>query len=222
MFQVASHPNAFALHSHGQYKAHQQQHISHPPASVQLPRNLSRPAFTEVSRDAILAASPDLAEVPIEYVRRSLRTRPHAMLSGINTVSLPSSLSRSQLSSSIKVPVRASSGETNYPTHVLAISSSKSSSSSDQVAIFPVHALPLAANCARLPVLPPSNPRPSVNGNLTLPVLPFSLPSPAAFSVIHGYLYTHRLDAVMTALGFPSTAFNQNLTHQAVRAALQS
>lgn len=26
----------------------------------------------------------------------------------------------------------------------------------------------------------------------------------------------------MTALGFPSAAFNQNLTHQAVRAALQS
>ncbi|KAJ3561881.1 hypothetical protein NP233_g9925 [Leucocoprinus birnbaumii] len=88
--------------------------------------------------------------------------------------------------------------------------------------MFAVHALTLAANCARLPALPPSNPTPSANGNLTLPVLPFTLPSPAAFHVVHQYLYTHRLDAVMTSLGFPASAFQQNLTHQNVLSALQS
>lgn len=222
MFQVASHPSAFALHSHGQYMQQQQrQPLQSSP--VQLPRNLSRPKFTDSSRDAIAAASPDLADVPPEYIRRGLRQNQQPNLSGINAISLPPSLPRSQLtSSSLKVPLRASSSEPSYPTHILAVSPAKSTSSSDHVFLFPVHALTLAANCARLPVLPPSNPIPSPNGNLTLPVLPLSLPSPAAFAVIHSYLYTHRLDAVMSALGFPSSAFMQNLTHQAVLATLQS
>ncbi|KAF5350607.1 hypothetical protein D9756_008652 [Leucocoprinus leucothites] len=228
MFQVASHPSAFQLHSHGQYMAHhqqqQQQHIPQPQhPAVQLPRNLSRPKFTDVSRDALIAASPELADVPPEYIRRGLRQSPGGMLCGANAISLPPSLPRSQVSSTLKVSLRAPDAEAQYPTHLLAISPAKSSSpASDHVHIFAVHAITLAANCARLPALPPSNPIPSVNGNLTLPVLPLTLPSPAAFHVIHQYLYTHRLDAVMTSLGFPASAFQQNLTHQNVRAALQS
>jgi hypothetical protein len=220
MFQVASHPAAFALHKHGQYMAHQQ-HIQPPQQSVQLPRTLSRPKPTDISRDALLAASPDLADVPPEYIRRGLRQNRGPTLSGANAVSLPPSLPRSQVTPSLKIALRPSSSETHYPTHILAISPAKSSAS-EQVHIFAVHALTLAANCARLPPLPPSNPTPSVNGNLTLPVLPITLPSPAAFHVVHQYLYTHRLDAVMTSLGFPSSSFMQSLTHQTVLTALQS
>ncbi|KXN87159.1 Clampless protein 1 [Leucoagaricus sp. SymC.cos] len=223
MFQVASHPSAFALHSHGQYMAHQQQHLPTQSPAVQLPRTLSRPRFTDVSRDALIAASPDLADVPPEYIRRGLRQNPTPMLCGVNSVSLPPSLPRSQLTSTIKAPLRPSSSEPAYPTHLLAISPAKSSgSSSEQIHLFAIHSVVFAANCARLPALPASSPSPSVNGNLTLPVLPFSLPSPAAFHVVHQYLYTHRLDAVMTSLGFPSSPFIQNLTHQTVRSALQS
>jgi hypothetical protein len=220
MFQVASHPSAFNLHSHGQYMAHLPQ-PNHP--AVQLPRTRSRPKFTDPARDAIIAASPDCADVPPEYIRRGLRQNPGPMLCGANTLSLPPSLPRSQLTATLKASLRASSGEPAYPTHILAISSAKSSAApnAEQVHLFPVHAIVLAANCARLPALPPSNPSPS-SSSVTLPVLPLSLPSPAAFHVVHQYLYTHRLDAVMTSLGFPSSAFNQNLTHQNVLSALQS
>lgn len=223
MFQVASHPSAFNLSSHGQFM---QQHPAAAPAApsaVQLPRNLSRPKFSDVSREALAGISPDLVDVPPEYIRRGLRQNPQPNLRGVNGVSLPPSLPRSQISSSLKVPIRTPSSDAAYPTHILAISPAKaSSSSSDHAMMFAVHALTLAAYCPRLPALPASHPTPSANGNLTLPVLPLSLPSPAAFSVIHGYLYTHRLDAVMSALGFPAAAPIQNLTHQAVLNILQS
>jgi hypothetical protein len=221
MFQVASHPSAFNLPSHGQYMQH---HASTPasPSAVQLPRTLSRPKFSDVSREALAAASPDLDDVPPEYIRRGLRQNPQPYLRGVNGVSLPPSLPRSQISSSLKVPLRSSSPDAAYPTHILAVSSAKSASASEPAMMFAVHALTLAVYCPRLPVLPPSHPTPSASGNLTLPVLPLSLPSPAAFAVIHGYLYTHRLDAVLTALGFPASAPIQNLTHQAVLTILQS
>lgn len=43
--------------------------------SVQLPRTLSRPQFSEVSRDLIMAVAPELANVPPEYIRRGLRAK---------------------------------------------------------------------------------------------------------------------------------------------------
>lgn len=44
-------------------------------ALVQLPRKLARPQFTEVSRSAIARAHPELADVPLEYVRNGLRAQ---------------------------------------------------------------------------------------------------------------------------------------------------
>lgn len=72
MFQVPAHPTSFNMHGHGH-----QQAFAPPPQSpsVQLPRTLSRPHFMEVSRDAILAAAPELGDVPAEYIRRGLRSR---------------------------------------------------------------------------------------------------------------------------------------------------
>lgn len=46
-------------------------------AGIQLPRTLSRPSFTEVSRDSIMAVAPELANVPAEYIRRGLRPKAH-------------------------------------------------------------------------------------------------------------------------------------------------
>ena len=214
MFQVAS--------PHSQYTSHHQPlPVSLP--TVQLPRNLSRPKFTDISRDALIAVSPDLADVPSEYIRRGLCQNPGPLSRGINAFALPPTLPRSQIPSVLKVSLTIPSDEVQYPSHILAISSAKSScSDSDHVYVFAVHALVLAANCARFPALPPSNPSPSENGHLALPVLPVTLPSPAAFHVIHRYLYTHRLDGVMTALGFPASSFQPSLTHQNVLTILQS
>lgn len=132
---------------------------------------------------------------------------------------LPSSLSRSQLHSTMTVPVRASS-ETELPTHILALSSS-TSSGSDQVRLFPIHSLVLASHCARLPRLPHSQAS-SSSSQVTLPVLPMTVPSPAAFAVLHQFMYHHRLDSVLKAL-FPLPAnFLQSLSHHTVQATLNS
>ena len=64
MFQVASHPTSFSL---------PMDRATMPaPPSLQLPRNLARPAFTEVDRNAITAIAPELANVPFEYIRNHL------------------------------------------------------------------------------------------------------------------------------------------------------
>ena len=80
MFQVASHSSAFAMHghSHGHGPHHPSMSMSTTsPTGIQLPRTLSRPAFTDVSRDAIMAVAPELASVPPEYIRRGLRPKAH-------------------------------------------------------------------------------------------------------------------------------------------------
>lgn len=65
MFQVASHPTPhFSLPM-------ERVPVQAPP-SLQLPRTLARPPFVEVDRTAILAMAPELAEVPIEYIRKHL------------------------------------------------------------------------------------------------------------------------------------------------------
>ncbi|KAJ2919721.1 hypothetical protein MD484_g690, partial [Candolleomyces efflorescens] len=56
------------MHVHGH-------HMPMSSPSVQLPRNLARPPFAEVSRDAIIATAPELASVPVEYIRRGLRPK---------------------------------------------------------------------------------------------------------------------------------------------------
>ncbi|KIL66105.1 hypothetical protein M378DRAFT_51503, partial [Amanita muscaria Koide BX008] len=216
MFQVASHPSAFGLHNHGQYQS--SPHYQNP--AVKLPRNLARPPFADIPRDAITAVAPELENVPTEYIRRGLRSKAKVMLSGNAALaaSLPSSLPKTHLHSTMTVPVRAPS-DNEYPTHILAISSS--SSSSDQVRLFPVHSLVLASQCARLPRLPPSQANAS-SSQVTLPVLPMSVPSPAAFAILHQFMYHHRLDSVLKAL-FPLPAnFLQSLSHQTIQATLSS
>ena len=70
MLQVASHPSSFS---------HPRQHPRPAPPipTVQLPRTLARPSFNEVSREAIMAVAPELANVPPEYIRRGLRPKAH-------------------------------------------------------------------------------------------------------------------------------------------------
>ncbi|RDB17079.1 Clampless protein 1 [Hypsizygus marmoreus] len=221
MFQVASHPTSFTKHGHGHH--HSISSLPPPPSpSVQLPRTLARPPFAEVSRDAILATAPELAGVPAEYVRRGLRPRANEMLAGISALApshLPSSMPRSRLPASLNVPIRASASPVSYPTHVLAVSSSKSSN--DQAMMFPVHSLVLASHCALLPRLPASPQQPH-SPTLQLPVLPLSIPSPAAFTILHSFMYHHRLETVLKGLFPMPSGFLQSLSHDAVLSALSS
>ncbi|KAG6909322.1 hypothetical protein DXG01_001121 [Tephrocybe rancida] len=222
MFQVsAGHPTSFDKHSY----SHSQRRPIVPQTgpAVQLPRTLARPHYAEVSRDAIAAVAPELAEVPAEYIRRGLRPRANEMLAGIAALApshMPSSMPRSRLPPCLSIPIRTtSSSQPTYPTHILAITSSKNPS--DMATMFPVHSLVLASHCAQLPRLPHSSHQPH-SPTLQLPVLPLSIPSPAAFSVLHSYMYNHRLESVLKALFPMPSGFLQSLSPEAVQGALAS
>lgn len=55
-----------------------------------------------------------------------------------------------------------------------------------------------------------------------MPVLPLSLPSPAAFSILHQFMYHHRLDTVLKALIPLPSQFLHNLSHQTVQSTMAS
>lgn len=86
--------------------------------------------------------------------------------------------------------------------------------------IFPVHSLVLASHCAMLPRLP--NASSQAGSTLNMPVLPLTLPSPAAFSILHQFMYHHQLDSVLKALIPMPSSFLHNLSHQTVQSTMAS
>ncbi|KAK0484466.1 hypothetical protein IW261DRAFT_1330084 [Armillaria novae-zelandiae] len=192
--------------------------------SIQLPAMLARPHYSEVSPSAIEAVSPELAGVSPEYIRRSLRSETPQMLAGISALApshLPTRIPKSHLPGALSIPVRSSSPSSRlFPTHVLAVSSTKTSS--EHCMIFPIHALVLAAHCAHLPAIPPAQSHHTNQSLVRLPVLPFALPSPPAFGIIHNFIYTHRLEPVFRSLLPVPAGFFQSITHETVLDTLES
>ncbi|GBE83521.1 hypothetical protein SCP_0505750 [Sparassis crispa] len=217
MFQVASRPAPFAPEMLSLPAHHQ-----HVPPSLQLPRTLARPSFNEVSRQTIASLEPELANVPFEYIRNHLAGQANEMLAALKLLSIPSSLPRSRLPPIIDVPVRPTShspSSSAFPTHILAISSSKSASSPNTptaasfaqytstpatAPLYPTHALVLATHCTLLPALPPSHPS-NRTATMSLPLVPLTVPSAETFPVLHAYLHTKRTDTLLGAL-LPSLA----------------
>ncbi|KAF7319625.1 Clampless protein 1 [Mycena chlorophos] len=209
MFQVASHPAVFPH----QHLRHESSHHRRPsstapsssPAPIQLPRTLARPQFTDISRDALAAAAPELAGsgVPAEFVRHGLRAKAPAMLGGIGSLAqshIPQALPRSRLPATLSVPLRNNAAGLALPTHALAVSKAGKSGTDEDAptTVYPVHAVVLAAHCTKLPRMPRSSP--ASQSHVTLPVLPLPLPSLPAFAIIHSWLYTTRIDAVLSSL----------------------
>lgn len=144
------------------------------------------------------------------------------MMTGAAALTIPSTIRQSHLPAHLNVGCRHTAGAA-YPTHLLAVGPSRPTSADQTLALVPTHALVLAAHCARAPPLDASAPHPS-GSMLPLRVVRMTLPSPAAFSIIHTYMYNHRSDAVVQAL-FPSLPENvarQFRTREAVLGALAS
>ncbi|KAI0061084.1 hypothetical protein BV25DRAFT_1805967 [Artomyces pyxidatus] len=176
----------------------QHQHTPTALPNLQLPRALARPSFAEVSRDAITAVEPSLAQVPFEYVRKGLHARGDEMMSSVSNAHVPHSLPKSRLPPSFDVaPAHAAP-----PTHILAVFSSASSKhpASDNAILIPTHHIVLAANCAHLPRFPPSRAQHRANGMAVVPVIPLTVPTAEAFAPLHNFLVSHRLDRFMAAL----------------------
>ncbi|THV05706.1 hypothetical protein K435DRAFT_789975 [Dendrothele bispora CBS 962.96] len=164
---------------------------------VNLPRALGRPEPTEASADSIKAAfGSDYAGQTAEFVRdmlkdenrgyRLLRTNASVKVEALRT--LPT-----ELSIVVNDPTA-----TNLPTHMLAIYGRPSPTKKTQVKLFPVHAMVMAAHCARLPPFASSpnvdsvvSPSP-VPHETTVPVRPICLPHPQSFSALLQFLHTCR------------------------------
>lgn len=146
----------------------------------------------------------------------------YRMLSALSLLTYPTSLPKAHLPPTIDVPVRptASSPPRAFPTHMLAVSSSKASPSqpntptaasflasnspTSTVPLFPAHALVLAAYCPLLPQLPRSAGQRG-HAALSLPLVPLAVPSAETFHLLHAYLHTRRPDTLLAAL-LPSLA----------------
>ncbi|KAF7329085.1 hypothetical protein MKEN_00169000 [Mycena kentingensis (nom. inval.)] len=202
--------------------------------SVQLPRTLERPVCPKVARAALLAASPDLGFLPVEDIRKDIRHNYNRLDVGRSSFvrSIPAGLPRSQLPPymtvpaarprKLLVPLNAPPVEPIQPTHLLAIGNTNPSTLEDVHLLFPIHAAVLAAECAKLPPLPPSAPAP-VNGMLHLPVLPLALPSAPGFSILLGYLYHHNPGMVLnTVLPLSHEFIQQMQSVKALRATINS
>ncbi|PCH37467.1 hypothetical protein WOLCODRAFT_84272 [Wolfiporia cocos MD-104 SS10] len=193
-------------------------HAQAAPPSLQLPRNLARPSFSEVSRQTIAALEPELATVPIEYITGHLAGQANQMIEALSLLTYPTSLPRARMPPSIDVPLRPvphAPSSSVFPTHMLAISSSKSSPSAPNtptaasfyngagsnasVPLYPAHALVLAAHCTLLPALPVSRPS-NRTASLHLPVVPLTVPNGETFPMLHEYLHTKRPDVLLAAL----------------------
>jgi hypothetical protein len=190
MFQVASHPTSFDAFATGPMSPAFDMPMSPASALLSLPRTLARPRSSSVSRDAIIQASPELADVPLEYVRAGLIQQAPHMLAAIQAISshLPSSVSRSSLPPSIALPASASA-----PTHILAVTSSSKSNPSTTAALYATHHLVLLSSCALLPNLPHAR-------SGTAPVVPVALPHAESFPALHAFLYTRSQLALLSSL----------------------
>lgn len=242
MFQVAPRP----AHHHGVPEPLNlsMSHYQSPVAQkLNIPRRLARPSFSEPSRDAIARIDPALAGVPLEYIRKMLAgnanqcvaflldaslclvlTDTARMIAALSLLTIPSSLPCAHLPPpTLDVPMRPTSqmpDASAFPSHVLAILSSRSSSATPTVAsfadksslpasatipLYPASAIVLSAHCSLLPPLPQGLPASGRRAALTLPVIPLTIPSPETFALLHAYLHTMRPDTLLAAL-LPSLA----------------
>ncbi|KAI5896904.1 clp1-like protein [Schizophyllum commune H4-8] len=200
---------------------HHSSHSSSYPGT-NLPRTLQRPPLPRVPAESIGAIAPELAGVPVEYVKRHLASNARQMLAGSASLSIPSP-TKGHLPAYLSVGCRPSRGAT-YPTHLLAIGCSKVNAHADQTMMFvPTHAIVLAAHCSRTPPLDATVSHPSED-KLRLRIVRMMIPSPAAFSILHNYMYNLRPDGVVHALlpRLPANMISSLRTQEAIRATLGS
>ncbi|KAJ7594266.1 clampless1 Clp1 protein [Mycena floridula] len=175
--------------------------------NVVLPKELGRPEYREVSKEALAAVAPDLASEdgpPLEAVRDMLAAWGPEMLRVLaGTTAAPATDS---LPDELAIMV---SDMTSWepPTHLMAIYGPKKvPGQPTSVKLYPVHSIVLAANCARLPPLsapvdkpssfPQSSLRSSCPQQLMARVQPLCLPSPQTYPQLSAYLYTKRISII--------------------------
>ncbi|KAJ7092783.1 hypothetical protein B0H15DRAFT_750466, partial [Mycena belliarum] len=185
-------------------------------------RNLARPepASALAPRATLDALAPDLAELPLPFIRHQLKSHAEQMSRGLSALPLIGTLPLDRLPRTMTLEVNQDTpNDTLYPTHLLAVIA-PCMPMDGQVAFIPIHGLVLGAHCDA-PLLgdPPVPPiemlRPGV---LTLPVCRVYLPSMNAVFLLREYMYTERTEAVLRQLLMLPVV----LPHSTVKAVLSS
>ncbi|KAF7366868.1 Clampless protein 1 [Mycena sanguinolenta] len=146
-------------------------------------------AFTDISRDVLAAAAPDLAPVPSEFIRHGLLAKSSLMQAGIRALApshLPSSLPRNRMLSS--------QYSTNSQGSLLHLANRRLQGTR------PSSRFTQSSLSCTVPSSHLSRPFCPRRTRLTLRVLPITLPSPPAFSKLHARMYTGRLDDALGSL----------------------
>ncbi|KAJ7628617.1 hypothetical protein FB45DRAFT_918767 [Roridomyces roridus] len=179
-------------------------------ATMTFPRKLARPAIDEVDVNALANVYPDLAGVPVQYVRDNLcRSSMRAATQAVN-ISLPNDSLPKELQVLLNDVIAA-----DCPTHIFAVHSASTVAQKRRVALFPAHDLLFRLHCTRLPELPASRPSKSGEKAKTIPVVPLCLPSLETFPLLHAYLYTQNTPALLASLAPPCEADLLRLTQHA-------
>jgi len=187
---------------------------------LRLPRTLIRPQLSDIDRKHLETSYPELAHIPMEYIRKGLMVTGIDMLAAVTGVHAqpPANTLPHELEIVVNDMVSA-----HPPTHVLAIYSNNSATRKCKVTLFPAHELVLAAHCSHLPSFPISHPD-TTKSAVQVPVVPLCLPSPETFSTLQLYLYTKRVDVLFATLlpappstlsetGVPLPEMIKRLTH---------
>ncbi|GJE93484.1 hypothetical protein PsYK624_096430 [Phanerochaete sordida] len=155
-----------------------------------IPRVLARPPPQLIRQENVAVVDPELAKVPVQYVRDGLRLLGPQMWNVAQSVQVPP-FDVAQTHTTVKVADTSA----QMPTHLLAVYKrpAHGKASTRGVQLHATHNLVLAAHCAAIPVLPcDQTPQLSQAGDSTaLPVLAMALPHPESFAAVHEYLYTH-------------------------------
>ncbi|KAJ7120965.1 hypothetical protein C8R44DRAFT_671697, partial [Mycena epipterygia] len=180
----------------------------------QLPRELLRPVFQEISRETLLTMEPELSvgdgeSLPdIDYIRDAMEELGPGLLRAV--VSVVADPPKDALPTEIAITVNDRS-DYPPPTHMLAIhgraakdAAPGSAAARRQVTLVPAHSVVLALHCARLPKFPAPPSTPAYTSadrtQLVVPVQPLCLPSPAAYPLLSTFLYTKRTEHLLKSL----------------------
>ncbi|KAJ7120971.1 hypothetical protein C8R44DRAFT_705717 [Mycena epipterygia] len=176
------------------------------PTKLSLPRTLPRPVLAEVEMSSLVNAYPNLAGIPVEYIRDRLPLSTPTMRAALKAVetSVPKGSLPKELEILMNDIVSAA-----CPTHMFAVFGDAPLGFGQKrpVNLYPIHDLVFGAHCTTLPALPASQPTASTStSHAAIPVVPLRLPSPETFPLLHSHLYMQQPAALLAALAPPCEA----------------
>ncbi|KAJ7700364.1 hypothetical protein B0H17DRAFT_1128783 [Mycena rosella] len=198
-----------------------------PPTHNQIPRSptdnlpvfLARPAdfnlVDDVARPTLGMLAPELANLPGHVIRQKIFQHSANMLTGLDGVQLPYTMANNTIPQTLHIqrPQNPATGTPWLPTHAIALTPPLTvlTPPDAPVTIVAMPGAVLAAHCAKLVMPMPVAPlKPEY---ISLPVMRLTVPSMTAFVILRSYMYSRRVDRLLTGLLHFPPAFLLELRH---------